>query len=152
MAYSEIEQITRDLDIFFSDNKKLIHLASGGGRLPNVLAATDSANEQIIESISGIFSEFEIDINPGLIQLLGLNEDGLNNYLVSFVEMAKKGFYTYDKTNIDEKDDMTFHLVAKPTSKISLSSLYEKYQIKHITDIQQTLPEDFITFNLSQLV
>ncbi|MFP9112880.1 hypothetical protein ACLI1A_02990 [Flavobacterium sp. RHBU_3] len=150
MAYSEIEQITRDLDIFFSDGIKLIHLASGGGILPVLLTATDNYNDQILESISSINPEFEIEINPNLSQLLNLTEDGLNNYLVSFIEMAGKGFYSYDKTNIEDKDNMSFHLVAKPTSNISSSFLREKYHIKEIINTNQSLPEKFEPFNLTE--
>lgn len=152
MAYSEIEQITRDLDVFFSDDNKLIHLATAGGILPNFLTTTDVYNDQILESIANINPDFEIDINPELAQLLNLTEGELDDYLVSFVEMAKKGFYTYDKTLIGEKEDMTFHLVAKPASNIKLSSLYKMYRIEQIINSNLPLPDKFTTFNLNQLI
>jgi hypothetical protein len=41
-----------------------------------------------------------------------------SNYISSFTEMAKRGFYAYARVNIDELDS-TYHLIAKPTDDAS---------------------------------
>ena len=55
---------------------------------------------------------------------LGLNEIELEFYLRDFRKMAQRGFYSYDKTYIDEFENRFFHLVAYP--KISKSASNEK--------------------------
>lgn len=152
MAYSLIEQHSRDLDIFLKDSIKFIHFASAGGLLPERTINSDEYNNLIVEAISKDKSELEVEINPNLIELLGLNQDGLTRYLGSFVEMAKKGFYSYDKSKLGNFEDQTFHLVAKPKQPTK-NLLYEKYKIldKVITS-QTDFPTEFITFNISEYI
>ncbi|MDV6169669.1 hypothetical protein R1T16_14625 [Flavobacterium sp. DG1-102-2] len=153
MAYSEIELSSLDLDIFFSDNRKLIHLASGGGTLPNNLISTDIYNEDVLELISKFNPEFEIEINPNLSEILNLDKTGLENYLESFIDMAKKGLYTYDKSNLGNFNDTTFHLVAKPKKNPGLSILKEKYQMYNDFQITYTeIPETFEKFDLNEFM
>lgn len=150
MAYSLIEQHSRDLDIFLRDNSKFIHFASAGGMLPERAINSDEYNNLIIEAISQDKSELEIEINPNLIELLGLNQDGLNRYLGSFVEMAKKGFFSYDKSKLGDFEDQTFHLVAKPKQPTT-NLLYEKYKILDKLIITQTdFPTEFKPFNIAE--
>lgn len=52
MAYSLLEQHSRDLDIFLSDRSKLIHIASAGGSLPKSILESDVYNDNILSSIS----------------------------------------------------------------------------------------------------
>jgi len=152
MAYSEIEQLSLDIDIFFHDNKKLIHLASGGGRLPKNLANTDSYNDVVREFLFNSSPEFEIDINPNLLQILNITEEGLDSYLSTFVEIAKRGFYSYDKSSLGNFQDMDFHLVAKPKSNMKSITLLEKFEINNFMITQSELPETFDRFNLNEFV
>ncbi len=152
MAYSLIEQESLDLDIFCLDNKKLIHIASGGGKIPNPLLETDVYNEPFLESVNDLGTEFEIDINPNLTELLDINDDELNNYLFSFINIAKKGFYTYDKTVLGSFEDMTFHLVAKPRHDIAPKAFLKEYKITNELKITNEFPETFKAFDLQQLI
>ncbi|RWW99609.1 hypothetical protein [Flavobacterium cerinum] len=153
MAYSEIEQSTLDLDIFFTDNKKLIHLASGGGILPDNLIETDAYNDDILKLIPSLNTEFEIEINPNLSEILNLIENGLENYLAGFIEIAKKGFYTYDRSNIGQFNDTTFHLVAKPKTDLNLNEFIEENEIfKTLKVARKHIPQTFDKFDLNLFI
>jgi hypothetical protein len=150
MAYSLIEQHSRDLDIFLLDSNKLIHFASGGGLLPERAINSDEYNNLILAEISQDLSEFEIEINPNLSELLNLNQENLERYLVSFIEMARKGFYTYDKSKLGNFEDQTFHLVAKPI-RPQQNILFEKYYLfDKIINPRTDFPTEFEPFNISQ--
>jgi hypothetical protein len=144
MAYSRIEQETRDLDLFFRDRTKLVHIATAGGRIPEVLAESDRQNEDFAQSIEAVKSIFEIEVNPNLREILGLSDNGLEGYLRDFVDMAKRGFYSYDKTKIGNFDDGTFHLVARPKGnhRFNLENALPNFVV------EVELPVDFDTFNL----
>lgn len=143
MAYTDIDLETLDLDIFFTDDKKLIHITSAGGNLPKILTETDIYNEAVIEKISTRPDDFEIEINPNLGNL----------DISSFTSLAKKGFYSYDKYNAGNFEDMLFHLVAKPKNKISSKLLLEKYQIDDSLVVSNNvMPENFEPFNLEDYI
>lgn len=143
MAYSEIEQQTLDLDLFFRDNDKYIYLASAGGQIPDQLAGNDTNNKAFQLQAEELTRNMEVEINPNLARILG-KDDGLEGYLASFIEMAQKGFYSYDKTNVGDFRDKFFHLVAWPTLK--KNDLIEKTQ--NLLKIDHFLPEDFEPFDL----
>ena len=143
MAYTDIDLQTFDLDIFFTDNNKLIHVASAGGYLPKTLAKTDIYNQFVIEKMSTESNEFEIEINPNL----------KNIDISSFTALASNGFYSYDKSHLGNFEDMTFHLVAKPKNKISSKLLLEKYKITAaLIQSNSTIPESFEPFNLEDYI
>lgn len=149
MAYTLIEQETRDLDIFFKDNSKLIHLASAGGQIPNRLSENDIQNEEFAAQISEIEESFEIEINQNLSEFVNIPENGQERYLRDFVSMAKRGFYSYDKTRLGKFEDPFFHLVARPIKKENkiLITKTEK-----LMKIGTELPTEFISFNLFELI
>lgn len=147
MAYSELEQITYDLDLFLRDERKMIHIASGGGKIPKAIANLDSIIEQSSIVFDGLQEISEVEINPNLNELLNLtNSVEIENYLSDFLTKARKGFYTYDKTNIGDFEDMTFHLVAKPSNSIITNSDIE------LANLESILPETFKPFDLSSLI
>lgn len=149
MAYSIIEQETKDLDLFFKDNDKPIHIASAGGQIPFLLAENDIQNEEFSSEVSTLEEIFEIETNPGLIDLLNITTENLQAYLNDFISMARKGFYSYDKTNLGDFENAYFHLVAKPKPLMDLkiSTLTEK-----LLKIDTVLPTDFTSFNLFELI
>lgn len=147
MAYSQIEQSTLDLDLFFKDKNKYIHIASGGGRIPDILANSDNTIEEFKTILNDFKETFEIDVNPSLMEFLDIEENKLELYLESFIKYAKKGFFTYDKTNLGEFNDMTFHLVAKPIKgKLELNKKYDFVNSENI------LPEEFKPFVLTKFM
>lgn len=143
MAYTDIDLQTLDLDIFFTDNKKLIHITSAGGNLPKSLTDTDTYNQSIIEKTSIQPNEFEIEINPNL----------KNSDISSFISLAKKGFYSYDKYHLGNFQDTTFHLVARPKNCILPDQLLKKYKIDNSLIVSSNIvPENFEPFNLKDYI
>lgn len=141
MAYSQMEQENLDLDLFFKDSEKQIHVATGGGQIPLKLSEIDISVENFKQdTLDSIIEEYEIIINTNLSEIIGLDGKELITYLTDFVSFAKKGFYTYDKTKLGDFKDNTFHLVAKPKLKITTFNKLEHFSIK--------LPDDFLVFNL----
>ncbi|BEV04471.1 hypothetical protein [Chryseobacterium gambrini] len=146
MAYSQIEQETLDLDIFFKDSNKYVHIATGGGQIPNTLASLDISSEEFKElNLESLYGENEIDINPTLSDIL--NIENLESYLVDFIKYAKLGFYSYDKTNIGDFKNQNFHLVAKPKNGKKLLELYNE-----IEKLNVKFPENFQPFNLQEII
>ncbi|WP_125719601.1 hypothetical protein [Flavobacterium ustbae] len=118
MSYTVLEQYSRDIDYYiYNVTLGLLHFASAGGRLPRVIEANDIANEQLHENISQLPSDFKYITNPNLSEILGLNQLQLESYLTDFVEIAKKGICSFDKTNINNPEDQTYHLVAWPENE-----------------------------------
>jgi hypothetical protein len=147
MAYSQIEQSTLDLDLFLKDKNKFIHIASGGGKIPNRLANSDNVIEDFKETVNNIDNSFEIEINPELSRILNIEETELETYLSDFLKYAKLGFFTYDKTKLGEFDDMTFHLVAKPIK----GTLEFKKSFDFVSS-ENILPETFNSFTLTEYI
>ena len=146
MAYLVIEQETLDLDLYLNDPKKRIHIASGGGRIPNRIAEFDSVIEEFKETVEEMSEVEEIEVNPNLIELLNLNENSLQTYLESFLDKARKGFYSYDKTKLENKQDYTFHLVAKPKD----DQTFQASNNDNLPKIDKVLPTDFKPFILKE--
>lgn len=148
MAYSIIEQATKDLDIFFKDKFKLIHIASAGGNIPNQLADNDYLNEDFASTITILEESYEFEVNPNLTELLNLNDTGLDLYLIDFVFMAKRGFYSYDKTNLGDFSNPMFHLAARPIMPDNTEAIINS---EMLLKIGIDLPTHFDTFNLFDL-
>ncbi len=118
MEYSEAYQRTRDIDWFFQSGNRCIHVASNGGILPcfvnNVLRLrAEQAKVSMLEDIKDV----EIVVNESYVNQRiaaivesyrrsgseNVNEQNVRaSYLVSFIAMARKGFYSYDRANSGE--------------------------------------------------
>ena len=124
MAYSSADQHSRDLDLFFRDKVKCVHVASGGGSIPDILAATELLNEAFAESVRNFegptLLDEEIEVNPRIAEIIGLpdNSTQMDRYLTSFLALARRGFHSYDKTNLGDFDDSTFHLERSGLSRM----------------------------------
>ncbi len=116
--YTESEVHTRDIDWFCAINGVYVHIASAGGRIPDLLN-----NRRVLRPIQRAVETLE-DINT--VEEVHLNEDALRRidvnreyYLPSFLRMARKGFYSFDRTNIGNPEDNHYHLVAWPTHLVN---------------------------------
>lgn len=149
MAYSIIDQYTKDLDIFFKDGHKLIHIASAGGRIPDRLAENDEQNDHFASHVSNLGQTFEFEINQNLAESLKVLTAGLDRYFNSYIQMARRGFHSHDKTRPGNFEDPFFHLVARPkkTEEFSFAAGTEDLMV-----IDTELPTEFTTFNLFELL
>ena len=106
-----------DYDVFiFLDNIR-IHIASGGAILPSKITNLVKNNPEIYSSLN-TFPEQEFEINKKLNEIISYEGTSREQYLRSFENYAKKGFYSFDKTNINNPKDKYYHLVAYPKKKI----------------------------------
>lgn len=146
MAYSLLIQQTMDLDLFFKDVDKYIHIASGGGHLPQALVENDLENDAFSILVDDMAEQFEIEINPDLNELLNLRQDQLGNYLSDFISMARKGFHSYDKSNLGEFGNVSFHLVARPRNNQDVNLK----EAARLTTLKNRFPNNFKGFDLFQ--
>lgn len=100
-----------DIDYFFYDDEKLIHIASGGLYPFGILKEIVPENYLIIKNIIRLRRRFNIIENED-IQRDNLNT--LEEYKSFFNLMASRGFYSYDKVNIDNPECYNFQLIANP--------------------------------------
>lgn len=164
MPYDRLYLETTDLDWFVQVNNRCIHAASGGGIIPNIVIQNDEKNMEIRNRVIGEPSKnYKFELNPHLRNILNLEDrkediafllstlgiefgdDPIQVYIDkvyvnSFVEFAKKGFWSFDKTNVQNYSDRMYHLVARPVYShhmavysIEGSSLYTNEKIKIIT-------------------
>ncbi len=163
MPYDRLFLETTDLDWFVQVNKRCIHAASGGGIIPKIVMQNNTVNDEIRDRVSIESSkDYKTELNPHLREILNLEErkddfafllstlgiefgdDPIQTYIDkvyvnSFVEYAKKGFWSFDKTNTHNYSDNMYHLVARPVSShkesfgIEGSKLYIKEKIRITT-------------------
>lgn len=150
MAYSRIEMEISDIDWFVRINGRCIHGASGGGILPEVIINNKHVNEEIGDMVAEnkyMLPMSQIEINPNLKSFLNLEdkkedirsllenlnikfEDPIDTYIreiyvTSYVEYARKGFWSFDKTYTNIFEDGYYHLVAWPSKRKLHKKLFE---------------------------
>lgn len=140
MKYSEAYQRTRDIDWFFRTGNRFIHVASNGGKLPNFVNNVNRLrNEQAAVSLLNNIKDVQVDITDyvNVRTQASVEEVQKNNimvdinqlresYLSSFVAMAQKGFYSFDRALNDESK---YILVCGPKTPIEVAC-----QLMEVTD------------------
>ncbi|MDE6787461.1 MAG: hypothetical protein K2J46_10550 [Muribaculaceae bacterium] len=123
MEYSESYIFSKDIDWFFKMNNRYIHVASAGGKLPAIINDREKLRQIQYEvyNLPYIFSAEEIRINQGFIrQLLSpqLNDNPqlYDSYVESFINFARKGFISCDRTEIENEMSNIYHVVCVPPS------------------------------------
>lgn len=122
-----VEQFAFDFDWFFLDKSDhLCHVASASGRLPNGVSEMQVEELQRMSTLVRQLPErFDYEINPLLEGIKSFdNETQRFDYISDFVEFAKRGLYSFDKSNINNFEDNNYHLVAYPKDKVTLGSPY----------------------------
>lgn len=116
MAYSEIEQLTLDINWYFVDYYNRICIAaSAGGLLPKPITENDEGNEQFHKIVSDLPLRFEVARNENTLnQIQGIESQGLEVYFQDFDKLASRGLYVYDKLKLDNPEDGFYVLVAYP--------------------------------------
>lgn len=139
MNYRKSYLSAYDLDWFMSVGGVWIHGASRGGMIPDVVNDSDSLPhlQAICSGIAEFSSGEEVRVSEGFVNeryeraleifsgATGLADAELRqNYLFenfreefiwSFVEMARRGFYSFVRVNLDDPFDNIYRLVAKPS-------------------------------------
>lgn len=100
-----------DIDYFYSDNEKLIHIASGGVAPVGILTEINPENYLALKNIERLRRRFNISENDSIERD---NLTSLEDYKSFFNMIATRGFYSYDKVNIDDPECYKFQLIANP--------------------------------------
>lgn len=138
MKYSENYMHSKDIDWFFSVNNRIfIHVASAGGLLPDSINDREKLRniQKKVFELPYIHNEDEIIFNETFLLERFNNENEINNYLPSFVEMAMKGFISMDRTNLMDLEDNTYHIVCMPMNLKPIKCLQEIIKIENEENI-----------------
>lgn len=117
MDYSEDYMLTRDIDWFCIVNGIYVHLASAGGILPMSFRNRDTLRtlQHNVAMAPYLFEEEDVVENEEFLnQRFADNPKGRESYVVSFREMARKGFVSMDRTNLTDPYDNRYHIVCMP--------------------------------------
>lgn len=113
-----------DFDLFFDVNIFKIHTATAGGYIPSRIFEnpTHSIFREKLKSVSNKLF-FDYKLNPNLEEILTLkfeaqgitsNNFDRDAYLFDFIEYARRGVFSFDRTFISEPFNRKYHLVAYP--------------------------------------
>lgn len=122
-----------DIDWFFIDNElNLYHVASGGGIPPKSIQDNFDTYYLIQNYFNSlpILSENVIVKDNLELFISFVNDDAKIKYLSTFIEFAKKGLISFDKSDLTNTEDSIYHLVVSPKVKLDISTIpneiYEK--------------------------
>lgn len=167
--YPESEWSTRDIDWFVKIGDIYIHGASNGGVLPSMI--TKGQNRQIQQAVAKmdyLYADSENDIfinsdyvnqrlkgQKGLLETDGDNFSPYNAYITSFKNMARKGFYSFDRViastleeDSQESNQIQYVLIACPR-QLRVNKLPNIENVPEI-DYNAKLFEDYL-FNRKEL-
>ena len=162
---TDIYMSTHDIDWFCCINHVYIHVASAGCKLPEIYR---TMNYQILKSFLNralslpIISDYVLNENYINQYLINNGEEDFEHefyddseddiflhdepkimrlYSRSFVEMARRGFYSFDKS---EGENDNYHLVAKPTIALQESQMQLVFPKQLLTVDSDSLSFDSI--------
>ena len=120
MDYNENYMMTHDIDWFCIVNGVYVHLASAGGILPRGFRNRESLRtlQNRIANVPLVCGENDVMYNEDFLsQRFENNPKGRASYLVTFKEMAQKGFVSMDRTNLNDSSDNHYHIVCYPKNR-----------------------------------
>ena len=123
--YTELDQETLDIDWFFTDDKYIGFVASACGILPKSVAELDIEDDEILYSyINSLIEQKDFLINTDLNEIAKKRGFSITEkYLSYFIMMSKKGFYSFNKTDIGNRLDTNYHLVTKPVNPLRVDEI-----------------------------
>lgn len=117
---------SHDIDWFYVINGIPIHFASAGGIIPNAVNNREKLRltQCKVNKLPCVLNDTDIQINPNLYEQFE-DEQALNEYLNSFNAMAKKGFVSYDRTDIQDPTSSVYIYVCGPKNYLPNNSVME---------------------------
>ena len=67
------------------------------------------------------------------------NQDARSDYVVSFVDMARKGFVSMDRSNIFDITDQNYHVVCMPPDATLVEGVTDIVKIKSNVELHASL-------------
>lgn len=138
MRYRKDYQLANDIDWFAECRDIPLHFASNGCMLPKIVDSRINRNIQHKIAEMSTQAKFEVTINKTEIRSLLRKGGNYDDYIVSFVEFAERGFVSIDTCRIGEQD-IKYIVVAYPKNKRHLinalePSFYEKLKVPTLED------------------
>ncbi len=133
MKFRNTFLLSHDIDWFCKIGELYIHGASFGGAIPHLANDEKKMAELLLDIYKQpINQEVDIFINEQYLQELNVAKEGQdrNNYLSSFMEFAKRGFYSYDRritsedSYLDLEHKTDYVLIACPKQNIIVESMF----------------------------
>jgi hypothetical protein len=117
MRISPTDQLDADIDYFATDAAgHILHVASGGGVLPESVAADEAALLALHQYFLTLPETGAALLAPGLPA--GLNYDSFRRY-------ARRGLFSFEKVHLHEPLDTQYRLVARPARPLMVAELPE---------------------------
>jgi hypothetical protein len=112
MEYDDIMQQTLDIDWFMLDKLGYIaHMASGGGALPDSVAASVEDNKILQNYFGALKEDHEIAVTK------------VGYFIDSFIEMGSKGLYSFDVLKPGVLSSTTYLKIVSPIEPLHIDSL-----------------------------
>ncbi|WP_400193782.1 hypothetical protein [Hymenobacter sp. B81] len=119
MRISPLDQQDADIDWFAVDAEgHVVHFSSGGGPLPESVAAS----EEDLLTLHQYFLLLPETADAAQVQPQ-TNAAQSGRSAESFVRYARRGLFSFDKTQLHEAADRRYHLVARPAWPLTLAEL-----------------------------
>ena len=123
--YDEAYIQSHDIDWFCALNGIPIHVASNGGAIPDLINNQEQLRriQHEVFRMENICSLDELIYNEDFLRQFDGNNLARRNYVYSFQQMSLKGFWSFDRTSLENINDNYYHLVCKPVKEHSLHYL-----------------------------
>jgi len=120
MRIDNIDQEDADIDWFATDgNGHILHVASGGGLLPESVAASE---EELLELHQYFLTRPETDT---AVTVEAADDADAGSYQ-GFARYARRGLFSFAKTRLHERTDTRYYLVARPAQPLTVAQLPER--------------------------
>lgn len=133
MIYEDAYIHSKDIDWFCIIGDVFCHVASAGGLIPIIINDREkqrSLQKRVFDS-DFIFDEEEIVVNEDFLdQHFGDDKEARIAYMLSFMSMARKGFVSFDRTNVMDLNDQTYHIVCYPKNPIRLQGFQDLCKVE----------------------
>lgn len=119
MKYDVQYMLSKDIDWFCMINGYYVHIASAGAVLPDIINNREELREiqKAVYRLPDIYRDDELTNNERAIaDLQGYmnNPHFREDYLRSFKAMARKGFISLDRTELEDPNNPYYHVVCMP--------------------------------------
>jgi hypothetical protein len=121
-----------DLDLFFNLDAFFVHVATAGLQIRDEIFFNTYHNDfrNFIKNFSR--TPFQYKLNPSLEKIISFKREINPNfdfklYTDDFIEYAKLGLFSFDRTYIERNNDYNFHLVAYPIFDSGYNDIIEKF-------------------------
>jgi hypothetical protein len=118
MRIDDIEQEDADIDWFATDsNGHILHVASGGGILPESVAASQDV---LLELHQYFLTLPEAESAEAVPLEAGAEQDA---HFQGFARYAHRGLFSFAKAQLHDRADARYYVVARPVRPLTVAEL-----------------------------